>query len=171
MPKSNDKTNLNEAGEEDPRADLGKLTIAETLALGLQHHNSGDLPQAERLYRQVLLADPEQPDSLQLIGAIALHRGDNELAVDFLTRSLAAESRFANVHSNLGSALKKTGRIDEALASFKYALAIDPNFVEAHLNLGFLYKDTGNPDAAVESLRTALALDRKIARPNTSWRH
>ena len=161
MPKSNDKTDLNEASEQDSPADPGNLTIAETLALGLQHHNSGNLLQAESLYQQVLLADPEQPDGLQLLGVIALQKGENEVAVDFLTRSLAAESGFANVHSNLGAALKKVGRADDALASYKNALAIDPNNVEAHLNLGFLYKDTGNPDAAVESLRMALALDPK----------
>lgn len=159
MSKSKNKTNLNGTDDEDSPADVRHLTIQDTLTLGLQHHNSGNLSQAEGLYRQVLQADPTQPDGLQLLGVIALQRGDAELAVDFFTRSLAVESGFANVHSNLGLALKRVGRIDDTIASYKNGLAIDPNFVEAHLNLGFLFRDTGNPDAAVESLRTALGLD------------
>lgn len=159
MSKSKNKTDLNEAGDEDTPADIRQLTIQEALTLGSQHQNSGNLSQAESLYRQVLQMDPNQPDGLQLLGVIALQRGDAELAVDLLTQSLAVESGFANVHSNLGSALKRVGRIDDALASYRNALAIDPNFVGAHLNLGFLFRDTGKLDAAVDSLRTALALD------------
>jgi predicted TPR repeat methyltransferase len=159
MPKSNDKTNLNEASEQVSPAYPGNLTIAETLALGLQHHNSGNLLQAESLYQQVLVVDPKQPDGLQLLGVIALQKGENELAVDFLTRSLAVASGFANVHCNLGAALRKVGKTDDALASYLNALAIDSNHVQTLLNLGFLYRDTGNQDAAVESLRKALALD------------
>ena len=159
MSKSKDKTDLNGTDDEDSPADTRHLTIQDALTLGSQHHNSGNLSQAEDLYRQVLQADPKQPDGLQLLGVIALQRGDAELAVDFFTRSLAVESGFANVHSNLGSALKKMGRIDDAMASYRNALAIDPNFIDAHVNLGFLFKDTGKLDAAAESLRTALGLD------------
>ncbi|MBT7942185.1 MAG: tetratricopeptide repeat protein, partial [Alphaproteobacteria bacterium] len=152
MSNSKDPIDLNQA-------DVGHLSVPDALALGAQHHTAGDLPQAEVIYRQVLQADPEQPDALQLLGVIAFQTGNDEQAVDLLSRSLAIESGFANVHTNLGAALKRLGRIDEAIASYNQALAIDPNLVEAHMNLGFLFKDTGNPEAAVKSLRAALALD------------
>ncbi|NQV82788.1 MAG: tetratricopeptide repeat protein [Rhodospirillales bacterium] len=159
MSNSEDTTDLNGADGENSPADVGHLSAQNALALGAQYHNSGNLSQAEGIYRQVLQTDPKQPDALQLLGVIALQRDNNELAVDLLTRSLAIESGFANVHASLGLALKRTGKIDEAIASFDTAITIDPNNVEAHLNLGFLFKDTGNPEAAVESLRAALALD------------
>jgi hypothetical protein len=35
-------------------------TIPEALAIALQHHQAGRLPEAERIYRQILQADPNQ---------------------------------------------------------------------------------------------------------------
>ena len=47
-------------------------TIAEALALALRHHQAGNLPQAEQLYRQILQADPSHAESCHLLGMLAL---------------------------------------------------------------------------------------------------
>ena len=47
----------------------------------VDHHRNGRLQDAERLYRQVLLAHPDQPDALHLLGSIASQVGQPEAAV------------------------------------------------------------------------------------------
>ena len=43
-------------------------TIPEALALAVQYHQSGNLQQAEAIYRQILQADPNHADAVYLVG-------------------------------------------------------------------------------------------------------
>ena len=45
-----------------------QMTTEQTIQLGLQHHQSGRLGEAERAYRHVLSQAPGQPDALHLLG-------------------------------------------------------------------------------------------------------
>ena len=42
------------------------LTLQQALDLAVEHHQAGDLPQAEHIYNQILQADPNQPQALHL---------------------------------------------------------------------------------------------------------
>ena len=44
--------------------DQQTLTIEQALKLARQHHNSGNLSQAESIYQEVLHTDPDQPAAL-----------------------------------------------------------------------------------------------------------
>ncbi len=46
-------------------------TISEALAVAVQYHQSGNLQQAEAIYRQILQVDPSNADALHLLGVIA----------------------------------------------------------------------------------------------------
>jgi len=48
-----------------------KRTSAELLQLGLEHHQSGRLHEAEACYREILEREPRYPDALHLLGVIA----------------------------------------------------------------------------------------------------
>jgi len=54
------------------------LTIQQSLDLAVQHHNAGDLPKAEGIYRQILQSEPNQPVALNLLGVIARQVGKND---------------------------------------------------------------------------------------------
>jgi tetratricopeptide (TPR) repeat protein len=59
---------------------------------------------------------------------------------------------------NLGLALGKLGRLEEALASYDRALAIRPDYAEALNNRGLLLRDLGRPEEALASYDKALAI-------------
>jgi Flp pilus assembly protein TadD len=69
----------------------------------------------------------------------------------------------AGVHNNLGNALGRLGRIDDAVASYRCALLLSPDFAEAHNNLGHALLDLGQPDNAAASYRRAVELKPRYA--------
>ena len=90
----------------DPPSTQQTLTLQQALDLAVQHQNAGDLTQAESIYRQILEADPDQPQALHLLGVIAHQRGESEQAVTLIEKALSINPTYADAHSNLGNALK-----------------------------------------------------------------
>jgi protein O-mannosyl-transferase len=62
-------------------------------------------------------------------------------------------------HGNLGAALMKDGRIQEALAQYEQALQANPNYAEAHYNLGLALMQLGNVNEAITQYEQALQAD------------
>jgi len=106
------------------------------LDVGLRHHQAGQLGDAERLYRQVLEADPSHADALHLLGVIAHQVGRADVACELIGKAVAINGAAAAYRSNLANALKDTGRLDEAVAAYNAAIRIEPEFAEAYYNLG-----------------------------------
>jgi protein O-GlcNAc transferase len=145
---------------------MPQLTIQQAFDLALEHHQSGRLPQAESLYRQILAQQPEHADAIHLLGLIAHQVGRDDVAVDLLRRAVALGPNSPDAHSNLGNALKNTGHVDEAVAAYRQAIALRSDFPEAHNNLGNALKDKGQFDDAIAAYRQAIAL-----RPNYAEAH
>src|SRR5262249_19843799 len=57
---------------------------------------------------------------------------------------------------NLGCALDKLGRLDEAVASFQQALHLQPDYTDAYKNLAVTYHTQGKLIEAAECLREVL---------------
>ena len=57
---------------------------AARFAEAVQHHQSGNLDQAEKLYAKVLAADPKHTDCRYLLGVIASQRGQFARAVELI---------------------------------------------------------------------------------------
>src|SRR6266568_2802427 len=64
----------------------------------------------------------------------------------------------AKPHFDYGSALKKQGKLDEAIEQYKTALQFNPNYAEAHLNLGDALGGQAKFDAALPHMEAALRL-------------
>ena len=86
------------------------LTIQQAIDLAAQHHTAGRLSEAESIYQQILQSDPNQPIALHLLGVIAHQKGDNDVAVDLITKALGFKPDLAEAHSNLGLALRDIGK-------------------------------------------------------------
>jgi protein O-GlcNAc transferase len=59
----------------------------------VRHHQAGRLNEAERLYREVLQADPRHADALHFLGVLAHQAGRNDVAVDLIDKAIAQNSR------------------------------------------------------------------------------
>ena len=80
-------------------------------------------------------------------------------AVDIFRGLLELDPHHAVVHNNLGAALSKLSRFQEAEKYFRSATKIRPDFVDAHSNLGMVLRWRGYFHDSEKSLRRALKLN------------
>jgi tetratricopeptide (TPR) repeat protein len=123
----------------------------------MAHHNAGRLAEAEAAYRRVLDQSAGQPDALHLLGVIALQVNKPAAAADLIGAAIRANPTSAVYHSNLGSALRRLGRLDEALAACRRALEIDASFLDGYHNLANLLLDKKLYAETADALRRLLA--------------
>ena len=131
-------------------------SIAIDQILGL--HRAGKLAEAERLYLEILAAEPDHAVALHLVGIVAYQTGRLGLAVERMGRAVAVKPDFAEAHSNLGNAFKASGRVAEALDSYSRAIAVKPDLPEAHFNRGSVLHELGRRDEAMAAYEQAIAL-------------
>ena len=62
-------------------------TVAETFQTALRHHQAGNLDLAERLYQQILLADPDHGETHHLLGVLAFQKGQFDRAFDSIRQA------------------------------------------------------------------------------------
>lgn len=98
-------------------------------------------------------SDPvfEQPDAARLGYAHAktlIKEKRFEEAIPILRNALLRWPNDADIHNDIGFALRKSGRIDEGYVHYMRALSLNPAHKQAHEYLGELYLERGQPDLA-----------------------
>lgn len=129
--------------------------LEEALAL----HRRGDLVAAEAIYDAVLRDFPGHPGALQLKGTVAFEMGRGAEAKQLLRAALERAPDSYVIHTNLSSALLRTGDISGALLHAKRAVELSPGHADAHNNLGSALLDTGEVVRAMDAYREALRLE------------
>lgn len=132
--------------------------IVATLTIALEHHKSGQLAEAEVMYRNVLAASPENFDALHMLAVIAHQTKQHADALQLFEKAFAKNSRHLALLVNYGAALREVRRVDEALALYKRALRIDPNSYEALQNNALCLFDKEDFDGAEEYYRRCLVI-------------
>jgi protein O-GlcNAc transferase len=139
------------------------MSVPTLLQQALLHHHAGRWREAEALYQEILLAQPDHPDALHLLGMVAHQAGRHDTAADLIGRAILVKPAEAMYHNNLGMALGSQGRLDAAAESFRRALLHKPAYARAHYNLGGVLQAQGEFAAAIESYRKALSLQPDYA--------
>ncbi len=134
-------------------------TIAEALALALDHHLGGRLEAAETLYGRILNADPAQPDALHLLGVLAGQTGRAAFGIDLIGQAMALRPDAADYPSNLGSLFDANDEPQRAAAAYRRALALRPDFATVWARLGVTRHRLDDGDGAIAALTRAAALD------------
>lgn len=120
-------------------------------------HRSGQLAEAEVLYRQLLAADKHDFASQHLLGVIHAQQGRNEQALAEIDAALTLQPDDAEAHLNRANVLKVMGRADEALAGYARALELKPEWPQALNNRGTVLQTLGRHGEALAEYDRALA--------------
>ena len=129
------------------------------LRLGAAYLASDRYSDAERVFRQLVVAGDPLPTSYVGLAQVLLRTGRAEEAVSELT---AAEQKLGSsflISYFRGLALNRAGRAPEAVSAFEEATQLDPNSSEAHLELGKTELATGRVRDAITELQESLRLD------------
>jgi superkiller protein 3 len=102
--------------------------------------------------------------NLQLAGALGrLAPAHRDEEVSFSRAALAARPQSIAAHNNLGWALSRQGKLDEAIDIYQRAIELDPKFTRARINLGEALQKQGKVDEAIDWCRKTINLDPKSA--------
>jgi protein O-GlcNAc transferase len=138
-------------------------TSSETLALAVDQHQAGRLQNAERMYREILAAEPNHAVALHHLGLAVYQLGERAVGTEYIQRALHLRPDFVEAYYDLGLALHEQGRLGEAVASYRRAVELRPAFAEAHSNLGNVFQAQGKLNEAIACYRQALAIRPNLA--------
>jgi len=133
------------------------------LAQAIALHREGQLPEADRIYLEILRLDSANADALHLLGLIRHQQGRNGEAVELIERAINVNGGVAAVQSNLGEAYRALGDRENAIRCYEAALRLDPRFAGAHNNLGIVFSDLGHTEKAIHHYRECIRLSPDYA--------
>ncbi|APZ92560.1 tetratricopeptide repeat protein [Fuerstiella marisgermanici] len=137
-------------------------TIEEALNTALGLHQSGQLPQAETIYRRILEVQPQHASTLHLLGAACLQQRRATDAIGFLEQAVALTPENAEGFDNLGGAYQAAERWQDSIPAFRHALQLDPANAKFHFDLGNTFKALGQQQEAIECFESAVRLNPKF---------
>jgi len=117
--------------------------LAATLHAAFADHQRGNLAAAERGYRSVLKAQPDQPDANHLMGVLLDQMGRGEAGLPLISRAIEVAPDNPDAYCSLGRVLEGLGRFEEAAANYEAALQRRPDFVQAQFNLAAILRKLG----------------------------
>lgn len=132
------------------------MDIQATYRTALQHHQQGQLAEAEALYRKVLEASPQHANALHYLGVIYHQNKQHDLAIKTISEALSIEPNNSDFLSNQALALKAAGRLEEAIKTLQHALSLAPDDLEIHYNLGNAYVENLQYEGAATCYRRIL---------------
>ena len=131
------------------------------LQQAIAFHQRGMLPDAKRLYEEILRQRPKHFDALHLLGVLACQTGDLGRGEQLIAQAIKVDPDNALAYLNHGNALKDLRRLDDALRCYNKAITLNSNLVDAHGNRSIVLYYLGRFDEALASYDRTIAL-----RPN-----
>jgi FkbM family methyltransferase len=106
----------------------------QTLEQGWQAHQARDWHTAERLYRQVLVEQPDHANAWCFLGMVLHDEERYQEAVAAYQKALAINPTFAIALNNLGNTYRLMRQLDRAVECFDRAIALKRDYLIAFKN-------------------------------------
>ena len=141
-----------------PAGPLRSKSVGSSLERARELHQTGYLPEAETLYREILARSPRNAGAMNLLGILRAQSGDPSSGLEWLGKAVAIDPQSAAYRFNFGKALLRLKRVPEACEALERATVLDPAYADAHNELGLARAETGALSAAETAFRKALSL-------------
>lgn len=127
-------------------------------------HRNGQLADAERAYRQLLVQSPEDFDANQMLARICHNSGRLLEAAALYNTALAINDNAAEIHYTLGNLQMQLANNYDAEAHYLKALQLNTNLVECYTDLGTALYNLKRMDEAIVQFQRGLAAGANPAR-------
>jgi tetratricopeptide (TPR) repeat protein len=151
----------------DPQ-DIAERDIRHIFKLATEHHRTGRLGEAEKLYLTVLGSRADFAPALHLLGVLRGQLGNPPAAVELIRRAIAIYPTDPDYHSNLAKFLIETRDETAAIVSSRHAIALAPHLAEPHLNLGTALMAINRWEEAAASFRYVISLKPDYAEAHSN---
>lgn len=107
-----------------------------SLGQAIAAHRAGHYDDAEKRYRLVLKANPQNPDALALLGVVLTETKRTDEGLALLEKALVLDPQAALFHFYKGNALLVDGIFEQAVSAYEEALRLQPQTPLFQYNLG-----------------------------------
>lgn len=122
-------------------------------------YQSGDLTGANRLCVSIPETDPDFPNALHLLSAIALASGQVDTGVKYCRQAADLDPGNPNILNGLAVALHTAGQFSAALSAIDRAISLSGAQPDFHASRSMILNDLGQLKEAFASADKALSLD------------
>lgn len=120
--------------------------------------------EAAAIYREILSKRPHDKPALKMLG-IALVEGQSyEEGLTVLSQAIASGVDDAMIYNFLGIAQANSGKLAEAVSSYRKALEIKPDYDQARLNLSFTLLKNGQATEARREFQVLCKSNPRLCR-------
>jgi arylsulfatase A-like enzyme/Tfp pilus assembly protein PilF len=148
----------------DPKDKIGLFNLMNA-ARDISSEKSAEeaFPEAVRLLRQVIAADPRVIDAWFMLGNQHFKTGRYAEAIGYFKKALELKPDYDLPLINMANCYKALGQLDAALAGYEHYLRIDPKNAFVRYEMGEIYMDRNDPASAEREFRRALEIDAQTA--------
>jgi protein O-mannosyl-transferase len=141
---------LDQRGMNSHRHEVLAVLVLGAVLGTLTWRHAGLFRDNETLLRATLARNPLCWLCYNNLAATRLHGSDEEaaLAAQYLAEAVRLNPLSAEVHNNLGGALQRQGKMNEALQAHRKAIELNPRLVDARYNAGVVLQALGDLEGA-----------------------
>lgn len=143
----------------------------EDLVRGLELQRAGNLKAAEKIYRGVLVKNPEDVDAMRLLSGLAMRASQWRDAEAMLKRALDLAPDFYQGWMDLGLTQQELDKPDEAQQSYRRASRLEPAAAQPLVAIGTTLAMAGRHAEAETALKQALEREPRNAGGLTGLGH
>jgi tetratricopeptide (TPR) repeat protein len=122
------------------------------------HMQAGRYLEAQLCCEQALALNAENPETLHLAGVVCFNSGQYDHSVEWFSRAIRREPKSVYL-ADLGAALAKQGRMDEAVKAADMAVQLTPDDADLWRHIGNVLIDAERRADALLCFQHALKLD------------
>lgn len=134
-----------------------KAQVDKLFQKGLALHQQNKLQEAMKIYKQIIVIEPNYFNALQLLGLLFAQTNEFTKSVNFLYKALQINPNHVDCCTNYGNVLQELKRFDEAITFYDKALRIKQDS-EIYYNRGNALKELKQFDESIASYDQAILL-------------
>jgi tetratricopeptide (TPR) repeat protein len=124
-------------------------------------YQKGHFEAGEKLAKNILASDPNNPYANHFLGLKALKNDDLNTAIFLIKKSIEFLPNNVHFYCNLGEVYFRKKQYEKALSQFKQAIIINPEHANAYYQSGILFQSLNNPKKAIECYQNCLKYQPK----------
>jgi len=126
-------------------------------------HKKGQLEKAKNICLEILKSEPDNFNTLHLLGIIAFQTKNYQASEEILNKAIKIKPDFADAYTNRGIVLKVLNKLDEAIESWNNAIKINSKNFQAYNHRGVVLIELKRPKEAIESWNNAIKIKPDFA--------